>query len=1138
MARAPRQSPARQSPASRQYKGVLDKIRVYERQPFVREGEIEGRSDDVLGLLRTRVRAEIVRQQAADTGKRADNRMPNFTVPSPRKVRPMTEDGRTSFHFSHEGVSKTMRQVEKKSGLRNAPGAAGAHGKYIERQNAVAELEGDGAELPAASEAAAAEAIASVRNPDAETTLPDPEGLADSHGRYVERQEALAERADGTKVLFTNISDDAAERMEVWAKIEKMEANPKDDHVSIMELGANFAFWAAVQQKEDCPPELADAIVHASPQGAFKFKVKDGTALRHWLTEQPGWKKDEPQAKFHDARGGRVQYRIIGELPHDITTAERSSILKEFTKEFEKHKLPYVAVMHEPDHTNDSRNWHFHLIYYDRPIAKMEDGRWDFEAKETIVRSNRMKRDTYPHRQDKLREVNDRKWVPNLRKRLADITNDHLERANIERRLDPRRYSEMGIHREAQEHLGTRLSAMEAMGVATPKGFDNANKEWDALMDQVARLKEVGDRKTEMRIDKWMDKSAKAFPDESERRDIRVQIDRWRQDQEQANELRFYAETVQRHHERLISKAQKTVEACRKKLDAIDRGEVKPSERSRGGLLSRREQEALDYIEKTGNHFNEELRLAAGWSKRAAFLQQSADERATLLDDRIGAGRDEVLEKATRSGREEDRAERLAKERARAEGQQRRALTKGEMDAWIDAIRSDHRRLKREGRKVVPARMTEADRDVVAALNYSQMGERLGGIKRQQDKLIEDVVGYIAKNPRSVIETKRPDGRSDYTLRVPRPQWASGFAAYKDEPELQAAIAIAMADPRRQGARVEPARDRPADALAETVARTVETAAPAPETVRAGATPEVINQAIGRLSSEPIRIRFVKGHLEPDAKSLETLGVTVSDLSSPSVQQRLKGIRQEQDRETRRIEAYARSRPRSFTEVEGFIVIQKTAPKDLVVIADKWRTDPEMQATLRDIVNPKAKTDAGGRDKDAERRERDLFAAETQASEQPKPAERVRTAAEIAAEERAAAIARVTKPKAVKPAPIERPAAPAAKPEPVAPDRPKAPAGGGARQLSMEEMLQTQGRFPKDGRGVNPKIDNWVNAQEAQREERLRHKLAAAVLADKQAVKDLDRIDPVMAERIRREADAYRRSQQIGRGQERDGPER
>lgn len=171
--------------------------------------------------------------------------------------------------------------------------------------------------------------------------------------------------------------------------------------------------------------------------------------------------------------------------------------------------------MHAPDHKNDERNWHFHLIYYDRPsrritrddighlteqgyrTAHLEPGMWDF----TVVtpKKGRKNGKAVPLKQKKVGEVTQNGWIEMLRKELAGITNRHLEQAGVERRVDPRRHEEMGIVADPQEHLGTNQAAAETRGEATLVGRENEERQWRAIMAQGAgrldaALKELTDQ--------------------------------------------------------------------------------------------------------------------------------------------------------------------------------------------------------------------------------------------------------------------------------------------------------------------------------------------------------------------------------------------------------------------------------------------------------------------------------------------------------------------------------------------------------------------------------------------------------------------------------------------------------------------
>src|SRR3546814_8831303 len=69
-------------------------------------------------------------------------------------------------------------------------------------------------------------------------------------------------------------------------------------------------------------------------------------------------------------------------------------------------------------------------------------------------------------------------FIPSLRRKFASITNTVLQARGIHRRLDPRKYTEMGIDRTPTDHLGTKAAALEAIGDPTAVGQLNDMAIW------------------------------------------------------------------------------------------------------------------------------------------------------------------------------------------------------------------------------------------------------------------------------------------------------------------------------------------------------------------------------------------------------------------------------------------------------------------------------------------------------------------------------------------------------------------------------------------------------------------------------------------------------------------------------------
>ncbi len=534
--------------------------RAYAKLVRIRDGIEEVEHDDVLGIRRWRPGREVGAQRQH---VRSSERRVLFNRPLTRSIRLANAAGATSFHIQHHAIGKVTHEMNE-DGLRNRPGAARAHSRYVEREVAVAAIDperaaeettlGHGGEAgavdldtflasppqpftidpendhehnwqqhlgfdPVVTGALVAELAGPESRPvgtwsngagkDAESDagmwllsrrdvvrhgrradghLPGAQdvsveagakddglrqssshpggagnpagglatlasvGEAPDHDRYIGRMEAVATQPDGTRALITNIDPDDEERARFWSLVEKHEAVASNDQMSIR-VSDRPAFWAAVASRPDCLAELRQVLGTTMSEEPIRFDIPSGKAMRAYLDEQPGWVKPtsasksswtKPFAAFHDGRKGRIQYRLVGELPDELGADERFAIVRDFATIFERRKMPFVAVMHAPDHHNNEKNWHFHLIYYDRPCRRVSaadiaalDGRgfstdglapgmWDFAV--VTPKRGRTNGKATPLKQNKVAEVTGDSWVKNLRHELAAITNHHLAR--------------------------------------------------------------------------------------------------------------------------------------------------------------------------------------------------------------------------------------------------------------------------------------------------------------------------------------------------------------------------------------------------------------------------------------------------------------------------------------------------------------------------------------------------------------------------------------------------------------------------------------------------------------------------------------------------------------------------------------
>lgn len=220
--------------------------------------------------------------------------------------------------------------------------------------------------------------------------------------------------------------------------------------------------------------ELSEEDFQPAKMNRTKDRIGFGTIGEIPAQRREFWNRVERA----EGRHGRVQTRIIAELPHEATNEERSKIALEFCEELRSRNLPFWAAIHAPTKKNDRRNHHLHIAYYERPSRISEDGTWDFEHEKTVKNKNRTKRIVKPYKQSKSQEVRARGWVKQLRQGYADANNKVLEEGGYEKRLDPRSYKESGVLKEPTRHLGFKANAMENFGLETEVGQENSKKEY------------------------------------------------------------------------------------------------------------------------------------------------------------------------------------------------------------------------------------------------------------------------------------------------------------------------------------------------------------------------------------------------------------------------------------------------------------------------------------------------------------------------------------------------------------------------------------------------------------------------------------------------------------------------------------
>jgi len=75
-----------------------------------------------------------------------------------------------------------------------------------------------------------------------------------------------------------------------------------------------------------------------------------------------------------------VYTSLVVSLPHELNAGEREVLLAGICEPLADAGLPYAAVLHKPDPRGDQRNFHAHVLFSWRPVEKLEDGTYAFQA--------------------------------------------------------------------------------------------------------------------------------------------------------------------------------------------------------------------------------------------------------------------------------------------------------------------------------------------------------------------------------------------------------------------------------------------------------------------------------------------------------------------------------------------------------------------------------------------------------------------------------------------------------------------------------------------------------------------------------------------------------------------------------------
>ena len=167
------------------------------------------------------------------------------------------------------------------------------------------------------------------------------------------------------------------------------------------------------------------------------------------------------QVEQADRANAKLQFRLIVNLPHEIADVDRRKIIAEFCDEnFARHGLPYVAAIHVPDVDGDERNYHAHIAFSNRPMARTAEGEWEIAPQ-------------------KRTDLAGKEYFFQLRRSYADALNRTMQTLKLQRRYTHLSYRARGLHQTPQQHLGPALTAQVRAGHYVPAAARN-----EAIVDR------------------------------------------------------------------------------------------------------------------------------------------------------------------------------------------------------------------------------------------------------------------------------------------------------------------------------------------------------------------------------------------------------------------------------------------------------------------------------------------------------------------------------------------------------------------------------------------------------------------------------------------------------------------------------
>ena len=181
-------------------------------------------------------------------------------------------------------------------------------------------------------------------------------------------------------------------------------------------------------------------------------------------------------------KNSRTAREIVVSLPYELLARERKALVNDFAQDLaNKYGVAVDVAIHLPDVEGDNRNHHAHIMLTTRKLERLESGKIALTSKSQLEMSNtQLKERGLPSARDELKLI---------RKQWADMTNERLENAQIDARIDHRSHKDRGLKQLPTQKLGWEASAMERKGIATDKGdYNRMVREYNQSLLQIAAI--------------------------------------------------------------------------------------------------------------------------------------------------------------------------------------------------------------------------------------------------------------------------------------------------------------------------------------------------------------------------------------------------------------------------------------------------------------------------------------------------------------------------------------------------------------------------------------------------------------------------------------------------------------------------